>query len=672
VRRLAGLGILFLLLAAPTVTILGRKPQWARGHLGDPTPRGAYVSPTEKWVCVYGEIRIGLSSKNLPTIRRRLLLENISGGNLEPGVMIAYEEGLETLEQVSMRIQKKHFWEKIHVRDRMSDLGVEGGIRLVYGVTDEIPAHHRVIVEWETSPKHDFPGWAAVPLNGAYPTALLLVGPEEGTPSSSLEIRLHRGSVLFIADDTQWRPEQTWLFRRVPARRHLPEDEVLQPVRSEVFPWISASPASLDTSWPAFSARYLELWKETEEGGSEEAKAELAARLVESAETAYDKALAIGRFVQREIRYCDLNESGLEAWMPLTSEETLRSRKADCKGKVRFMADLLATQGIPARPVVIRIPDRHYSGKIEPVHWLFNHVICAVDLGEAGGELPGCLLSGPGAGWVLFDPTQETSPFGDPPAGYEGVHAMWVDAEEGTLFEIRTREPAVSRVKISMTLEMLDDTILACSAVVEDNGQCALSRRLQRSGVTRRHIDLLTEALAERYPAGSVSHVQLENLDGGGTLPRAVRVSFHVLGASKTIGKRRILGNPLAIVAAFSGLPTAVPPGSGREGSDAPELHPPWNTLANSRAESILIEAEVALDPGGTSFGFPESGFHRSAPWLETDIRWRREPAGTYRCGLRIEGTRGRWDRSRRAEHLRDYEDTLEALHAPILLAAGR
>jgi transglutaminase-like putative cysteine protease len=109
--------------------------------------------------------------------------------------------------------------------------------------------------------------------------------------------------------------------------------------------------------------------------------AEKAARLTAGLAGDEEKAVALLKFVQQEIRYLGL-ELGPGTHRPNPPEQVLARRFGDCKDKVLLFCALMHATGLKAEPALVNTSYRDRISAWVATPYAFDHVIARVTLGD--------------------------------------------------------------------------------------------------------------------------------------------------------------------------------------------------------------------------------------------------------------------------------------------------
>src|SRR5262249_26333242 len=132
-------------------------------------------------------------------------------------------------------------------------------------------------------------------------------------------------------------------------------------------------------------------------------------------------------------------------YQPHPAQDTFRSQYGDCKDKVTLFRSLMKSLNRDVYPVLINA-DRGGIIPEFPSPLYFNHMIAAIPVAdnEGGGS---SVIRHPDLGRVmLFDPTDERTPFGQLPPAIQGTQAVLVRGDRGFLIETPVSSVAENRV----------------------------------------------------------------------------------------------------------------------------------------------------------------------------------------------------------------------------------
>lgn len=180
----------------------------------------------------------------------------------------------------------------------------------------------------------------------------------------------------------------------------------------------------------------------------------IVAGLTASATSDAAKARNIFQWVQSNIRYVAFEDS-LGGFIPREAAEVCRRRFGDCKDMAGLLRSMCIAAGLDARYCWIGTRDIPYQSDVLPIPALFNHMICAVRIGQE---------------WIFLDATDPIVPFGAIPQGIQGKEAFIGNTE--TDFEIVKLPvaPALSSQLIDSSFVQLNEDDLIGNASIHCSG----------------------------------------------------------------------------------------------------------------------------------------------------------------------------------------------------------
>lgn len=173
---------------------------------------------------------------------------------------------------------------------------------------------------------------------------------------------------------------------------------------------------------------------------SPEIKQKVAA-LTASYPAPMDKAGALARFVQHDIRYVAI-ELGIGGLQPHPAAEVFSHRYGDCKDKATLMRSMLSEIGVNSYYVVINT-ERGSVTPATPAHDAFDHVVIALKVpdGIADASLIGTIQHPKLGKLLFFDPTDDLTPLGQLSGPLQANYGLLVTPDGGELVEL-PKEPS--------------------------------------------------------------------------------------------------------------------------------------------------------------------------------------------------------------------------------------
>jgi hypothetical protein len=227
------------------------------------------------------------------------------------------------------------------------------------------------------------------------------------------------------------------------------------------------------------------------------------------------KMQAVADYVQRDIRYVAI-ELGIGGWQPHPARDIYSHQYGDCKDKSTLLSTMLKELGVDSFYVVVNATRGAVTANTPPQQ-SFNHAILAIQLPE---ELKGAALSAvstqPGLGRLLiFDPTDEMTPFGSLRGPLQGNFALLVTADGGELIQLPKLAPSSSGVRREAKLTLSSSGAL--SGQIEDVhvGDFASYERNVYKGMTRKEdqIKPIETILSHSVGTYQITKATIGNLD---------------------------------------------------------------------------------------------------------------------------------------------------------------
>ncbi len=167
--------------------------------------------------------------------------------------------------------------------------------------------------------------------------------------------------------------------------------------------------------------------------------------LTANASGEWETLKALAEFVQK-VRYISI-QMGLArggGYRPRAAAQVFATSYGDCKDKATLLRALLASVGVESRLVAIHAFDRDYVRESWPSPQQFNHAILAIRV--SGDVQAPAVLDHPRLGrLLLFDPTDEFTPFGHLPENEQGSLALVIQGRDGELVRVPSAPPEASR-----------------------------------------------------------------------------------------------------------------------------------------------------------------------------------------------------------------------------------
>jgi hypothetical protein len=247
---------------------------------------------------------------------------------------------------------------------------------------------------------------------------------------------------------------------------------------------------------------------------SPEIKQKVAA-LTASAATPLEKMRAIALFAQREIRYVGL-ELGLGGYQPHPASQIFAHRYGDCKDKATLVSAMLSEIGVESYYVVINSERGAVTSSTPPQIGIFNHVILAIKLPEGVSDpsLVAFLDDTKLGKLLIFDPTDEMTPFGQLRGALQANYALLVTPSGGELVELPQLSATLNGTERIAKLKLDNKGTLSGDIREIRRGDPAVRQRYRLQGVSqdRDRIKPIEAALANSLGTFQITKASIGNL----------------------------------------------------------------------------------------------------------------------------------------------------------------
>ena len=220
---------------------------------------------------------------------------------------------------------------------------------------------------------------------------------------------------------------------------------------------------------------------------------------------------AVAAFAQRDIRYVDI-EIGIGGHQPHFASEVLRHKYGDCKDKAALMATMLSELGYHSEMVLVHT--EHGIVKPSVPSDYFNHAVIAVELPSTvpSDAYASAVTTKSGKRYVIFDPTNEYTPFGLVPYYLQNSYAL-IATSPGELVQLPLLQPDSSINEGFGKFTLGIDGVLSGEIVQHFRGESASrmrNRLISYDGKDRsKFLELIASASLKQ---ASIEAPQFENL----------------------------------------------------------------------------------------------------------------------------------------------------------------
>jgi hypothetical protein len=238
-----------------------------------------------------------------------------------------------------------------------------------------------------------------------------------------------------------------------------------------------------------------------------------AAELTAGKTDFYDKAEAIGDFVQQKIRYFVI-EMGVGGYQPHAAEDIFRGRYGDCKDKATLLSAMLSSVGIHSALVMVDT-ERGVVDPEAPSIW-GNHMIGAIEVpkGYESPKLHSVVTAKTGKRYLIFDPTWHLTPFGQLEDNLQGSYGVLIEGKDSQVIELPVLDPTLNTIRRSGKFELSADGTLKGSVTDLRFGDLAMDRRrVFSSEGEKKQTEYMNRVIAQDFTGASMTGLKVENVD---------------------------------------------------------------------------------------------------------------------------------------------------------------
>jgi len=265
--------------------------------------------------------------------------------------------------------------------------------------------------------------------------------------------------------------------------------------------------------------------------------------------TTFAKMSALAEYVQRDIRYVAI-ELGIGGWQPHPAGDVYNHHYGDCKDKATLLSAMLKEIGVDSYYLSINATRGAVNGQTPPQMYLFDHEILGIrmpnDAKEASLE---AIYPHPTLGRILiFDPTDELTPFGQLRGGLQASYGLLVTPDSGELIELPLLPSTATGIHRAATLALSATGTLSGDVVDIRLGDFASLQRnvYQQMKKKEDQIKPIETLLSHSFGTYQITKASIGNLDVRNQ-PFTYHYSFVVPAYAKTAGdlllvRTRVLG----------------------------------------------------------------------------------------------------------------------------------
>jgi hypothetical protein len=227
----------------------------------------------------------------------------------------------------------------------------------------------------------------------------------------------------------------------------------------------------------------------------------------------YDRAEAIGEFVQGQIRYFSI-DLGVGGYQPHAAAETFRGRYGDCKDKATLLAAMLSSAGLHGALVMVHT-ERAVVNPDDPSIY-GNHVIEAIEI-PAGYESPkmhSVVTAKTGKRYLIFDPTWDQTPFGQLEDNLQGSYGVLMEGPDSQVIQLPVMSPELNTVRRKGAFQLAADGTLKGTVTDLRFGDIAERRRYVFTHEdAKKQQEYMDRTMSRDLAAASMSDLKVENAD---------------------------------------------------------------------------------------------------------------------------------------------------------------
>ena len=261
------------------------------------------------------------------------------------------------------------------------------------------------------------------------------------------------------------------------------------------------------------------------------------------------KMNALARFVQDDIRYVAI-ELGIGGWQPHAASDVFAHKFGDCKDKATLMSTMLKEIGVDSYYIIVNTKRGTVNAGTPAVNW-FNHVILAVKLPDAANEstLTAILPHKTLGRLLIFDPTDELTPFGHLRGPLQANYGLLVTESGGELVQLPTQATSMNGTRRMATMTLASTGTLSGEVVETRLGDQASSQRyaLRSAATDKDKIKPIETLLGHSLATYHITKASVSNLMQSdqpfGYNYSVIAESYAKPAGSLLLVRPRILGN---------------------------------------------------------------------------------------------------------------------------------
>ncbi len=227
----------------------------------------------------------------------------------------------------------------------------------------------------------------------------------------------------------------------------------------------------------------------------------------------YDKAEAVGDFVQQKIRYFVI-EMGVGGYQPHVAEDIFRGRYGDCKDKAALLSVMLSDVGIHSALLMVDTE----RGVIDPEDpsIVGNHMIAAIEIpkGYDSPRLHSVVTAKTGKRYLIFDPTWERTPFGQLEDNLQGSYGVLLEGADSQILQLPVMDPTLNTIQREAKFALGVDGTLSGSVTDKRFGDLAeYRRRIFSTEDNTKQQEYMDRVIGQDFAAASMSGLKVVNIE---------------------------------------------------------------------------------------------------------------------------------------------------------------
>lgn len=225
----------------------------------------------------------------------------------------------------------------------------------------------------------------------------------------------------------------------------------------------------------------------------------------------YDKAEAIGDFVQNQVRYFAI-EVGIGGYQPHFAGDIFRNRYGDCKDKATLLSAMLSSVGIHSALMMVDTS----RGVVDPdaPSIVGDHMIAAIEIpqGYSSPKLHNVITAKNGRQYLIFDPTWDKTPFGQLEHGLQGSYGLLLEGDQSQIVALPILSPELNTIHRMASFQLQADGSLMGTVTEKRYGDISENRRVVYTMEdAKQQSDFLDNTLNQDFTTFAVSGFVVQN-----------------------------------------------------------------------------------------------------------------------------------------------------------------